>query len=84
MTLSRRDGIGNNDHNALGRDELPVDGIVTSFARLDILSKYSEPNDGDRRIFELEIYAGNGVYGATRNDLFFINGNVCNVDDFTA
>ena len=40
MTLSRRNGSSHLDQSALWWDDLPVDGIVTSFVRLDILSKY--------------------------------------------
>ena len=65
MTLSRRNGSSHFDQSAFWWDDLPVNGIVTSFVRLDILSKYSDANVDERRILELEIY-GDGEYGATR------------------
>ena len=61
VTLDRRNGTSVRDYSALWWDELPVAEIVTSFVRLDILSKYSAPNLEDRRVFELEIYVGQGV-----------------------
>ena len=58
LTLSYHGGDNHNDYNALWWDELPVDGITTSFIRLEILSLYSA--DIQIRVFEMEIFAGHG------------------------
>ena len=62
MTLNLYNWTRNADYtcSALWWDELPVSGIVTSFIRLDILSKYSGPNAEERMVYELEIYIGHG------------------------
>ena len=60
VTLNLHNGTRNVDYSALWWDEWPVCGIVTSFIRLDILSKYSGPNAEERMVYELEIYIGHG------------------------
>ena len=58
LTLSNRGGNNHHDYSALWWDELPVDGITTSFIRLEILSGYSA--DIQIRVLEMEIFAGDG------------------------
>ena len=55
VTLRRRNGPDSYDYRHLWWDELGVDGIVTSFVRLDILHAST-----GIRVLELEFYTGHG------------------------
>ena len=55
LTLSRHKGYDNNDLKHLWWEELEVDGIVTSFVRLDFLHVGT-----GRRVLEWEFYTGHG------------------------
>ena len=60
LILSKHNGTGNSDVRAVWWDALAVEGIVTSFVQLDILSKYY---DGRKIwVLELELYAGHGAH----------------------
>ena len=56
VTLSHRNGTGNYDSSATYT--LPVGGIVTPYARIDILSR--APANAEMRILELKMYTGHG------------------------
>ena len=58
MTLSRRNGTNSNDYSAAWWDTLPVEGIVTSYVRLDILSRYVQQSVF--KVIQLELYSGTG------------------------
>ena len=61
-TLSRRYGTGDFDYRFIWWDDLEINGIVTSFVRLDIL------HDGTAmRLLELELNSGEG--GSALKDL---------------
>ena len=60
LILSKHNGTGYSDVRAVWWDALAVEGIVTSFVQLDILSKYY---DGRKIwVLELELYAGHGAH----------------------
>ena len=56
--LAHRNGLGHHDYSVFGWDDLPIDGIVTSIVRLDILSMYSL--GAEKRLLELEIFIEHG------------------------
>ena len=58
ITLSRRNGTTWGDYRAAWWDTLPVEGIVTSYVRLDIMSRYIPQSLF--RIIQLELYSGTG------------------------
>ena len=70
ITFSRRNGTAYNDINAIWWDELPVDGAVTSFVKLVVLSKSTGPAI---RVVELEQYTG---YGGNLNDKITRHENI--------
>ena len=59
-------GTGNADFRHFWWEELAIDGIVTNFVRLDIVSKYFAHHN-EVRLLELELYAGHGEGGRDRS-----------------
>ena len=58
LKLSRRNGTHVKDYGGAWWDEMPVEGIVTSSIRIDILSRYVEHSSV--KFIEIELYSGQG------------------------